>query len=85
MKTNIIDQEIKTARYSLQITDANFFHDYLKEDESNAPIKCQIKSSLEIEIGGKKIVKEISNTVFINPEEDIYKEILLHSKHIVLV
>ncbi len=84
MKTNIIDQEIKTARYSLQITDANFYHDYLDKEE-NKPIKCQIKSSLEIEIGGKKIVKEISNTVFINPEEDIYKEILLHSKHIVLV
>jgi DNA polymerase III alpha subunit (gram-positive type) len=84
MKTKIIDQKIKTARYSLQITDANFFHEHLK-DETNTQIKCQIKSILEIEIDGKKIVKEISNTVFINPEEDIYNEILLYSKHIVLV
>lgn len=84
MEIEIKNQEIKTARYSLQITDADFYHDYIDKEE-NKPIKCQVKSTLQIEIGGKKIVKEISNTVFINPEEDIYKEILLHSKHIVLV
>lgn len=83
MKTNIIDQEIKTARYSLQITDANFFHEHLK-DETNAQIKCQIKSILKIEIDGEKIVKEISNSVFINPEEEIYKKILINSKHILI-
>jgi DNA polymerase III alpha subunit (gram-positive type) len=85
MQIEIKDQEIKTARYHLQITDAEFYHDYLKEDENNAPIKCQIKSKLEIKIGEETIVKEISNTVYINPEEPIYKEILLHSKHIILV
>ena len=83
MKTNIIDQEIKTARYSLQITDANFFHEHLK-DETNDQIKGQIKSILEIEIDGEKIVKEISNSVFINPEEEIYKKILINSKHILI-
>ena len=83
MKNKIIKQEIKTAKYSLQITDANFFHQHLK-DERNSQIKCQIKSILEIEIDGKKVVKEISNSVFINPDEEIYKEILIHSKHIIL-
>lgn len=81
----IENQQINTARYHLQIIDAEFYHDYLKEDEKNAPIKCQIKSKLEIKIGDEIIVKDISNTVFINPEEPIYKQILLHSQHINLV
>lgn len=78
-------QEIKTVSYHLQITDAEFYHDYLIEDEKNALIKCQIKSKLEIKIGKETIVKEISNTVFINPDEPIYREIILHSKQIIIV
>jgi hypothetical protein len=85
MEIEVKDQELKTARYSLQITGVDFWHDYLKEDENNAPIKCNFKSTFEMEVGGEKITKEVSNTVFINPEEPIYKEILLHSKHIVIV
>lgn len=85
MEIEVKDQELKTAKYTLQITAVDFWHDYLKEDEDSAPIKCNFKSTFEMEVGGEKIIKEVSNTVFINPEEPIYKEILLHSKHIVLV
>jgi hypothetical protein len=31
-----------------------------------------------------QITKEVSNTVFINSNDEIYKEIILHSKHIIL-
>lgn len=85
MEIETKDQEIKTAKYTLQITSVEFWHDYLKEDEDSAPIKCNFKSTFEMEVGGEKITKEVSNTVFINPEEPIYKEIILHSKHIILV
>ena len=86
MENEVKDQELKTAKYTLQITAVEFWHDYLKEDEENsAPIKCNFKSTFEMEVGCEKIIKEVSNTVLINPEEPIYKEILLHSKHIVLV
>ena len=85
MEIEVKDQELKTAKYTLQITAVDFWHDYLKEDEDSAPIKCNFKSTFEMEVDGEKITKEVSNTVFINPEEPIYKEILLHSKHIVLV
>lgn len=89
MKIEVKNQELKKATYHLQITDVVLFHSYLKEeeeeDENNLPIKCQFKSTFEMEVGGEKIIKEVSNTVFINPEEPIYKEILLHSKHIVVV
>ena len=84
MKIKIIEQEIKTAYYRLQVTDVEFYHDYL-DGEKNKPIKCQIKSTLEIKIGEEIIKKQISNTVFINSNEPIYKEILLHSKHIIHV
>jgi hypothetical protein len=70
--------------YKLKIIDAILMHEYLKEDEKTAPIKCQIKSILEISVGEETIKKEISNTVFINPEEPIFLEILLKSKHIIL-
>ncbi len=86
MKIEVKDQELKRATYDLQITDVVLFHSYLKEeDENNLPIKCQFKSTFEMEVGAEKIIKEVSNTVFINPEEPIYKEILIHSKHIVVV
>ena len=85
MEIEVIDQELKTAKYTLQITAVDFWHDYLKDGENSAPIKCNFKSTFEMEVGGEKITKEVSNTVLINPEEPIYKEILLHSKHIVLV
>ena len=85
MKIEVKNQELKKATYHLQITDVVLFHSYLKEDEVNLPIKCQFKSTFEMELGTEKIIKEVSNTVFINPEEPIYKEILLHSKHIVVV
>lgn len=84
MEIEIKNQEIKTARYSLQIIDANFFHDWLDKEGKTQPIKCQIISKLEIQIGDEIIKKEVSNTVFINPEEPIFKEIQLHSKHIIL-
>lgn len=86
MENEVKDQELKIAKYTLQITAVEFWHDYLKDDEENsAPIKCCFKSTFEMKIDNEIITKEVSNTVFINPEEPIYKEILLHSKHIVLV
>lgn len=80
----VLKQETKTAHYKLQIVDVAFYHDWLDKDLKNKPIKCSIKSKLAIKIGNEIIEKIISNTVFMNPEEPIYKEILLHSKHIIL-
>ena len=85
MEIEIKDQELKTARYHLQITAVEFWHDHLKDEENSAPIKCCFKSTFEMKIDNEIITKEVSNTVFINPEESIYKQILLHSKHIILV
>jgi hypothetical protein len=85
MKTKIINQEIKTGIYQLQISEVNLSHEYYKEEEGNAPIKMQIKSNLTFQLGDKVLKKEISNTVFISTEEPVYKEILLHSKHVVLI
>lgn len=83
-KIEIKNLEIKTAEYRIQIIDANFFHDWLDKEGNTQPIKCQIISKLQIKIGNEKINKEISNTVFINPDEPIFKEIILHSKHIII-
>jgi hypothetical protein len=73
-KSNIIE-------YKLQIIDSDFYHDFLDKDLKNKPIKCTIKSELEIKIGSEIIKKEISNTFFINSDEPIYKEILDNSSY----
>lgn len=80
----IINQEIKTGKYSNQITAVDFFHKYYKEEEGNAPIQMQMKSKLTFTLGDCVMEREIKNTIYINPDEEIYKEILLHSKHIVI-
>lgn len=70
-----------TIAYKMQIIDVDFFHDFLDADLKNKPIKCTIKSILEIKLGTETIEKTISNTVFINPDEPIYKEILFNSNY----
>jgi hypothetical protein len=78
-------QIIKTACYKTEIVAADFYADYLDEDGNTKPIKCQIETKVTIEIGATSIQKKLSNTFLIAPTEEIYKEILLYSKHIILV
>jgi hypothetical protein len=65
---------MKTAEYEMQIVDVDLLHYF--EDHINV----KIKSKLTITLGDTKIEKQISNTVYINSDEPIYKEILLNSK-----
>lgn len=79
MSLKIKKQILKTARYKLQITKV----DLIQEDEE--PIKCVFKSTFVMQVGKEKIIKEVSNTVFINSDEPIYREIILHSNHIIVI
>lgn len=82
---NIKKQKVKQAVYNLSLQAVGLSHSYLEnEDETIKPIRCQFKSVFEIQIGNETIIKEVTNTVWINPEEPIFKEIMLHSQHVIV-
>lgn len=77
-------QKIKTGKFSLKIKNVYFVHEFYSEETGNAPIELKLISNLIFELGNYKIEREIKNTIYINDLEDIYKEIILHSQHIIL-